>query len=65
MDWLRHFDKHSAKWQVGLYRLLVMDGYGSHLTYEFWSYAKEYKIILFRLPPHSTHLTQALDVGCF
>ena len=65
MDWLRHFDKHSAKWQVGLYRLLIMDGYGSHLTYEFWSYAKEHKIILFRLPPHSTHLTQPLDVGCF
>lgn len=40
-------------------------GYGSHLTYEFWSYAKAHNIILFRLPPHSTHLTQPLDVGCF
>ncbi len=42
-----------------------MDGYGSHLTYEFWSFAKEYKIFLFRLPPDSTHLTPPLDVGCF
>ncbi len=42
-----------------------MDGYGSHLTYEFWSYAKEHKIILFHLPPHSTHLIQTLNVGCF
>lgn len=65
MAWLRHFEKHSARGQVGPYRLLIMDGYGSHLTYEFWSFAKEHKIILFRLPPHSTHLTQPLDVGCF
>ena len=65
MDWLRHFEKHSAKEQVGLYRLLILDGYGSHLTYEFWSYAKEHKIILFHLPPHSTHLTQLLDMTCF
>lgn len=42
-----------------------MDGYGSNWTYKFWSYAKEHKIILFRLPPHFTHLTQPLDVGCF
>ncbi len=42
-----------------------MDGYGSHLTYEFWSYAKDHKIILFYLLPHSTYLTQPLDVGCF
>lgn len=65
MAWLRHFEKHSAKGQMGLYRLLIMDSYSSHLTYEFWSFAKEHKIILFRLPPRSTHLTQPLDVGCF
>lgn len=65
IDWLKHFEKHSARGQVGLYRLLIMDGYGSHLTYEFWSLAKEHNIILFRLPPYSTHLTQPLDVGCF
>ncbi len=65
MDWLRHFDKHSEKGQVGLYRLLIMDGYGSHLIYEFWSYAKEHKITLFRLHLHSTNLTEPLDVSCF
>ena len=65
MDWPRHFEKHSAKKQVGLYRLLILDGYGSHLTHGFWSYAKEHKIILFRLLPHSTPLTQPLDVVCF
>ena len=45
--------------------MLIMDGYGSHMTYEFFTYAKRNQIELFRLPPHSTHLTQPLDVGCF
>ena len=35
------------------------------LTYEFYEYAQKHRIELFRLPPHSTHLTQLLDVGCF
>ena len=65
IDWLKHFDKHSRKGQVGAWRMLIMDGYGSHMTYEFFTYAKRNHIELFRLPPHSTHLTQPLDVGCF
>ena len=56
MDWLRHFEKHSAKRPIRLYCLLIMDGYGSHLNYTFWSFAKEHKIILFCLPPRFTHL---------
>ena len=55
MDWLKHFEKQNAKWQIELYRFLIMDGYSLHLTYEFWSFAKEYKIILFCLSFYSTH----------
>ena len=65
IDWLKYFDKHRRKGQVGAWRMLIMDGYGSHMTYEFFTYAKRNQIELFRLPPHSTHLTQPLDVGCF
>ena len=65
IKWLEHFEKHSRMGQVGAWRLLILDGYGSHLTFEFFTFAKEHKIELFRLPPHSTHLTQPLDVGCF
>jgi len=64
-DWLKHFDFHSRKAQVGAHRLLIMDNYGSHLTYEFLQYADLYNIVIFTLPPHSTHLTQPLDVGIF
>ena len=65
LEWLRHFDFHSRKTQIGAKRLLIMDGFGSHMTYEFWLYAKNNDIVLFRLPAHSTHLTQPLDVGLF
>ena len=63
--WLVHFELHSRGTQRGVYRLLIMDGYGSHLTYKFWAFARDHKIVLFRLPAHSTHLTQPLDVGLF
>ncbi len=65
MDWLKDFDINSAKEQLRLYHLLIIDDYSSNITYEFESYAKEHKIILFCLPSHSIHLTQPLDVGCF
>ena len=64
-DWLEHFDRYSSRTQLGVWRVLILDGFGSHFTYEFWRYAEEKKIALFVLPPHSTHLTQPLDVGCF
>ena len=35
------------------------------MTLPFHNLAIKNKIILFRLPPHSTHLTQPLDVGVF
>jgi hypothetical protein len=45
--------------------MLVMNDYESHLTYEFYEYAKSHGIYLMRLSPHSTHLTQPLNVGVF
>ncbi len=35
MDWLRHFNKHSGKCQIRLYRFFIIHDYGSHFTYEF------------------------------
>jgi hypothetical protein len=60
LRWLKeHFDVHTAKLSQGRPRLLVMDGHGSHLTYEFCSYALSRNIYLICLPPHSTHLLQS------
>ena len=65
MDWIRHFEKHTRARTVGGYRLLVLDGHESHHSDEFEEYCKENNIITLYMPPHSSHLLQPLDVGCF
>jgi hypothetical protein len=45
--------------------MLVLDGHESHYSAEFNAFCKERNIITVCLPPHSSHLTQPLDVGCF
>lgn len=65
LDWIRHFDKHTAVRQQGVYRMIVLDGHESHLSSQFEDFCKEKNIITLCLPAHSSHLTQPLDVGCF
>jgi len=65
LQWLQHFDQHSRKHLKGVNRMLIMDGYGSHLTLEFVDYCQNNNIIPFCLPPHLTHLLQPLDVVVF
>jgi hypothetical protein len=50
---------------TGKYRLLVLDGHGSHLTPQFDQICMEHDIIPICMPAHSSHLLQPLDVGCF
>ncbi|XP_019861816.1 PREDICTED: uncharacterized protein LOC109590340 isoform X7 [Amphimedon queenslandica] len=45
--------------------LLLMDGHSSHYCPEVVRLAAKEKVLLFTLPPHTTHLTQPLDRGCF
>lgn len=63
--WLQHFDRLTRDRQQGRCRLLIVDGYDSHLTYEFVRYCEMAKIILLQLPPHTTHFLQPLDVVIF
>jgi hypothetical protein len=65
LEWIQHFDKHTAPRAKGPYRMLVLDGHESHESAEFQEYCKAHNIITLCLPPHSSHLTQPLDVGCF
>jgi hypothetical protein len=32
LEWLKHFDAHTKTRQVGVYRLLILDGHESHLN---------------------------------
>ena len=45
--------------------LLLLDGHSSHLNPTTITRAAEEKVIIFCLPPHTTHRTQPLDKGCF
>jgi hypothetical protein len=64
--WLvKCFDPETRDKAGGEYRLLICDGHDSHITAEFIAHCIDNKILLMILPPHSSHLTQPLDVGVF
>ena len=65
LQWLKHFDTHTKARTTGAHRLLIVDGHESHESLEFQQYCKEQKIVVLCMPPHSSHLLQPLDVGCF
>lgn len=66
LDWLKRcFDPETHDKAGGEYRLLICDGHDSHITAEFIAYCMDKNILLMILPPHSSHLTQPLDVGVF
>ncbi|GKU12048.1 unnamed protein product, partial [Fusarium langsethiae] len=48
-----------------IWRLLIIDGFTGKTSLEFMDYCIRFDIEIFVLPPHSTHLTQPLDVGVF
>jgi hypothetical protein len=45
--------------------LILYDGPTTHINQELIKSAKNNNIILFVLPPHSSHFLQPLDVACF
>lgn len=47
------------------YRMLVLDGHGSHVTVDFAWTCKQNRIEVVYLPPHSSHVLQPLDLSCF
>jgi DDE superfamily endonuclease len=66
LRWLQNlFIPFTESRTKGKYRLLILDGHGSHLTPQFDQTCEENNIIPICMPPHSSHLLQPLDVGCF
>jgi hypothetical protein len=47
------------------YRLLVLDGHGSHLIPEFDQVRSKNDIIPIYMPAHSSNYLQSLDISCF
>jgi hypothetical protein len=66
LRWLeKHFIPHTNSRVRGRFRLLIVDGHGSHLTPLFDRMCADNDIIPLCMPSHSSHLLQPLDVGCF
>ena len=58
----RHFLRYASAAQP---IILLMDGHSSHYCPETIELAAKEGVILFTLPPNTTHLTQPLDKGVF
>jgi hypothetical protein len=66
LAWLKQVFDRSTKEKAGRsYRLLILNGHGSHLTMDFIEYCDRNRILLAVYPPHSTHTLQPLDVVMF
>jgi hypothetical protein len=57
LRWLKKlFIPSTSSRTKGKYRLLILDGHGSHLTPEFDQICEKNDIIAICMPPHSSHL---------
>ena len=66
LSWLQHiFIPTTNGYSKGKYRLLILDGYGSHLTPQFDQMCNQNNIVPICMPAHLPQLLQPLDVGCF
>jgi len=64
--WLRDvFDRETREKARRRWRLLILDGHGSHVTMKFLNYCDDNKILTITFSPYSTHSLQPLDVGIF
>jgi hypothetical protein len=65
LAWLKHFIQHTEARTIGSHRLLIINSHKSHQSLEFQNLCEESKIIALCMPPHTSHILQPLDVGCF
>jgi hypothetical protein len=66
IDWLEKvFLSRTAPSKPGGYRLLVMDNHNSHCSPRFKLLCRQHLILTLYLPPHSSHISQPLDLADF
>jgi hypothetical protein len=66
LRWLKNiFIPYTSSRTTGKYRLLILDGHGSHLTPQFDQLCSENNVIPICMPAHSSHKLQPLDIGYF
>ncbi|KAF2685483.1 CENP-B protein, partial [Lentithecium fluviatile CBS 122367] len=66
LQWLKRiFDPETKNRANGRPRVLICDGFGTHETAEILEFCISNSIKLCRLPSHSSHKLQPLDVATF
>jgi hypothetical protein len=63
--WLRRIYIPDTATDPDRYRLLLIDGHGSHIDIEFMWLCKQHKIVILYLPAHSSHILQPLHLAPF
>jgi hypothetical protein len=66
IEWLRRvYLQYTKPTNDQEWRLLIVDGHGSHATADFMYECFTNKVELLYLPAHTSHISQPLDVGVF
>ena len=65
LEWLRQIYILETTPDPGRYRMLILDGHGSHVDIEFMWECRQHRIHLLYLPAHTSHLLQPLDLAPF
>jgi hypothetical protein len=67
LRWLHDIFLPETQPQQGIheYRILLIDGHGSHITTDFMYECYQHRVQLIYLLPHSSHVLQPLDLACF
>jgi hypothetical protein len=66
LEWLtKVFDPQTSDRADGKHRVLICDGFGTHESLEVMQYCLSHKIILCRLPSHTSHKLQPCDIAVF
>jgi hypothetical protein len=65
LNWFKSCFLPETKPADDSYRILVMDGHGSHSSIDFLFEAFRNKVYIVFLPAHTSHVLQPLDLGTF
>jgi hypothetical protein len=60
-EWIHHFAITTKKYAGNGWRMLLMDNFDAHITYDLYELCMSKKIIVFTFPPNTTHILQPLD----
>jgi len=64
-EWLQRIFLPDTTPSEDRWRMLILDGHGSHIDLEFLWICKQNKVRLLFLPAHSSHILQPLDLSVF